>query len=114
ASATTAGGISAAKGTSAQTQQQATQADADAAVKQALITLQQAQNNLGKLQAQGPSDWDIRQQQEAVIAAQANLDKLKNPSPTDVQQAQAALDQEIGRASCRERAERAEVGREVK
>ena len=69
------------------------QAAADAAVKTALIQLQQAQNNLGKLQQQGPTDWDLRQAQEAVNAAQANLDKLQHPSPTDLQQAQAAVDQ---------------------
>ncbi len=69
------------------------QAAADAAVKTALIQLQQAQNNLGKLQQQGPSDWDVRQAQEAVNAAQATLDKLVHPSPTDLQQAQAAVDQ---------------------
>ncbi len=68
-------------------------AAADAAVKTALIQLQQAQNNLGKLQQQGPSDWDVRQAQEAVNAAQATLDKLQHPSPTDLQQAQAAVDQ---------------------
>ncbi|MGH2368003.1 MAG: efflux RND transporter periplasmic adaptor subunit, partial [Chloroflexota bacterium] len=74
-------------------------AAADAAIKQALITLQTAQNNLGKIQAQGPSEWDVRMQQEAVTQAQASLEKLKNPSPADVQaatsageQAQASLD----------------------
>jgi multidrug efflux pump subunit AcrA (membrane-fusion protein) len=52
-----------------------------------------AQNNLGKLEQQGPSDWDLRQAQLGVSSAQANLNKLKNPSPADVQQAQAAVAQ---------------------
>src|SRR5205823_8829464 len=69
AAASTAGGISAAKGTSVATQQAATQADADASVRQALIQLQTAQNNLGKLQDQGPTAWDLRQQQLAVNSA---------------------------------------------
>src|SRR5439155_6898270 len=70
-----------------------TAAAADAAIKQALINVQTAQNNLGKLQSQGPTEWDVRTQQEAVSQAQAALDKLRNPSPTDVQAAQAAVDQ---------------------
>ncbi|MBI3972917.1 MAG: efflux RND transporter periplasmic adaptor subunit [Chloroflexi bacterium] len=69
------------------------QAAAEAAVQQALITLQTAQNNLGKLQAQGPSDWDIRIQQEAVAQARASLDKLLRPSPADIQAAQQGVDQ---------------------
>ncbi len=71
----------------------ATRAAADAAAQQALIQLQVAQNNLNKLQSQGPTDWDIRQAQEAVNAAQANLDKLLHPSPADLAAAQAAVDQ---------------------
>jgi HlyD family secretion protein len=79
-----------------------TQAAADASVQQAQINLQTAQNNLSKLQSQGPSDWDLRLQQQAVEAAQVSLNKLKNPSPADraaaqqsVDQAQAALDKLI-------------------
>ena len=74
----------------------ASQADkqaAEATVRQAELAVVTAQNNLAKLQQQGPSDWDLRLAQEGVNGAQANLDKLKNPSPTDVQQAQAAVDQ---------------------
>ena len=70
-----------------------TQAAADAAVKQALINLQTAQNNLTKAQSQGPTDWDVRLAQEAVNQAQSGLDKLRSPSPTDLQAAQAAVDQ---------------------
>jgi HlyD family secretion protein len=71
----------------------ATQAAADAAIAQAQINLQTAQNNLNKLLSQGPTDWDIRVQQEAVAQAQANLDKLRNPSPADIQAAQATVEQ---------------------
>lgn len=70
-----------------------TSADADAAVKQALIGVQRAQNSLQKLKEQGPSEWEIRQQEQAVTRARADLDKVKTPSPTEVQQAQAALGQ---------------------
>jgi multidrug efflux pump subunit AcrA (membrane-fusion protein) len=66
---------------------------AEATVRQAELAVVTAQNNLAKLQQQGPSDWDLRQAQEGVNSAQANLDTLRNPSPTDVQQAQAAVDQ---------------------
>jgi peptidoglycan hydrolase-like protein with peptidoglycan-binding domain len=73
----------------------ATEAAADAATKQALNNLQIAQNNLSKLRNQGPSEWEVRQQQLAVNHAQAALDKLRNPSPSDVQAAQAAVDQAL-------------------
>ena len=65
----------------------------DALVKQAEIALAQAQNNLSKLQSQRPSDWDIRQQQLAVEAAQASLDKLRQPSAADVVAAEASVQQ---------------------
>lgn len=65
----------------------------DAAVKQALIALQTAHNNLTKLKSQGPSEWDVRGQQQAVESARANLAKLRSPSPADVQAAQAAVEQ---------------------
>jgi multidrug efflux pump subunit AcrA (membrane-fusion protein) len=70
-----------------------TQAAADAAVKLALIQMQTAQNNLAKLQTQGPTDYDVRLAQEAVNAAQATLEKLQRPSPADLLAAQAAVDQ---------------------
>ena len=70
-----------------------TQAASDAAIKQALIALEQAQNDLSKLQQQGPTEWDVRAQQLAVEQAQASLDKLRNPAPGDVQSAQAAVEQ---------------------
>ncbi len=70
-----------------------TQAAAEAAIKAALINVQTAQNTLDKLRQQGPSEWDVRLQQEAVDQAQANLDKLRNPGAADVQSAQAAVDQ---------------------
>jgi RND family efflux transporter MFP subunit len=70
-----------------------TQAASDAAIKQALIALEQAQNDLSKLQQQGPSEWDVRAQQLAVDQAQASLEKLRNPAPGDVQSAQAAVEQ---------------------
>jgi multidrug resistance efflux pump len=92
-SAPAVGSAKAPAGTSAATQAAATRADNDAAVQQALIALQQAQNDLQKLKEQGPTAWDVRQQELAVQAAQADLDKLRNPSAQDVQQAQAALDQ---------------------
>lgn len=66
---------------------------AEATVRQAELAVVTAQNNLAKLQQQGPSEWDLRQAQLGLNSAQANLDKLTNPSPTDVQQAQAVVDQ---------------------
>jgi HlyD family secretion protein len=70
-----------------------TSAAADAAVKQALINLETAQNNLRKLQQQGPTEWDVRLAQQSLEAAQANLTKLRNPAPADVQAAQSTLEQ---------------------
>jgi HlyD family secretion protein len=70
-----------------------TQTAADASVKQALIGLQTAQNNLSKLQQQGPSDWDLRLAQQGLDAAQASLAKLQKPAPADIQAAQSAVDQ---------------------
>jgi multidrug efflux pump subunit AcrA (membrane-fusion protein) len=69
------------------------QAAADAAIAQAMINLQTQQNNLSKLESQGPSEWDIRVQQIAVEQAKASLDKLRNPSSSDVQTAQIAVEQ---------------------
>ena len=46
-----------------------TRAASDAAIKQGLIQLQTAQNNLDKLKQQGPSEWEVRQAQEAVSEA---------------------------------------------
>jgi HlyD family secretion protein len=66
---------------------------ADAAVKQALIGVQTAQNSLAKLTSQGPSEWDVRAQQQAVEAAQNSLARLTRPSPADVQAARAAVEQ---------------------
>ena len=69
------------------------QAAADASVKQALISLETAQNNLTKLRNQGPTEWEIRLAQQAVESAQTNLNKLKNPAPADIQAAQAGVEQ---------------------
>jgi len=66
---------------------------AESAVKQGLINLQTAQNNLAKLTSQGPTEWDVRAQQQAVESAQATLAKLMKPSPADLQAAQTAVDQ---------------------
>ena len=68
-------------------------AAADASVKQALISLETAQNNLRKVQQQGPTEWEIRLAQQSLESAQANVTKLKNPAPADVQTAQASVEQ---------------------
>ena len=66
---------------------------AAAAVQQAQINLEVAQNTLRKLQTVGPTEHDLRAQQQALAQAQANLDKIRNPSPNDLQAAQSAVDQ---------------------
>ncbi|HEX2037945.1 MAG TPA: peptidoglycan-binding protein [Chloroflexota bacterium] len=70
-----------------------TRAAAEAAIQQALIALQSAQNDLDALRSQGPSEWEVRQAQEQVTIAQAELDRLRNPSPAAVQAAQAAVEE---------------------
>ncbi|HVE78290.1 MAG TPA: efflux RND transporter periplasmic adaptor subunit [Gemmatimonadaceae bacterium] len=65
---------------------------AEAAAQTALINLQQAQNNLARLKAQGPTDWDVRQAQLAVESAEASLRKLRTPPPADVAAARAAVE----------------------
>jgi multidrug efflux pump subunit AcrA (membrane-fusion protein) len=87
------GSASAPNGTSAAAQANANKVSTDASVAQALIGLQQAQNDLQKLKEQGPTAWDVRGAQQAVEQAQAALDKAKNPSPDDVAVAQTALQQ---------------------
>ncbi|HVG96189.1 MAG TPA: efflux RND transporter periplasmic adaptor subunit [Chloroflexota bacterium] len=87
------GSAAAPNGTSAAAQANASKVSTDASVTQALIGLQQAQNDLQKLKEQGPSAWDVRTAQQAVEQAQASLDKAKNPSADDVAGAQAALQQ---------------------
>ena len=68
-------------------------AAAEASVKQALISLETAQNNLAKIKSQGPTEWEVRLAQQSVQSAQATLHKLKNPAPADVQTAQASVEQ---------------------
>ena len=70
-----------------------TQAAADASVKQALISLETAQNNLTKVKNQGPTEWEVRLAQQSVESAQTNLNKLKSPAPADIQAAQASVEQ---------------------
>lgn len=71
----------------------ASQAAADASVKQALISLETAQNNLTKIKSQGPTEWEVRLAQQSVESAQTNLHKLRTPAPADVQAAQASVEQ---------------------
>ena len=66
---------------------------ASAAVQAAQLNLEIAQNTLRKLQTVGPTNNDVRAQQQALAQAQANLDKIKNPSANDLQAAQSAVDQ---------------------
>jgi HlyD family secretion protein len=93
AEASTVGRSNTTAGQSGSTSTSTTQASADASVKQALINLQTAQNNLTKIQAQGPTDWDIRLAQQSLEASKANLAKIKNPAPSDVQAAQGQVEQ---------------------
>lgn len=66
---------------------------AEAAVRQAQINVEKAQNDLNKLLGQGASEWDLRLQQLAVEQAEANLAKLRNPTGADLAAAQAAVEQ---------------------
>ncbi|MDQ3701280.1 MAG: efflux RND transporter periplasmic adaptor subunit [Chloroflexota bacterium] len=68
----------------------------DLAITQTQIDLQIARNDLEKAQNTGPTDWDVRLLQEAVSSAQANYDRVTKPavpSPADVVSAQATIDQ---------------------
>jgi multidrug resistance efflux pump len=70
---------------------------ADAAIRQAEIQLQTAQNNLDKLRASAPSDWDFRLAQQSVEQAQAAFDRVTR----------GATAQEIARAEAQVQAARA-------
>ncbi|HET7769669.1 MAG TPA: HlyD family efflux transporter periplasmic adaptor subunit [Chloroflexota bacterium] len=70
----------------------ATQAASDAAVAQATIALEKAQNDQSRVLTQGPTDWEIRLQEEALAQAEAALAKISAASTSDVDAAQAGLD----------------------
>ena len=74
----------------------------EASVKQGKINLELALNSLNRVRAQGPTEWEIRLQQQAVTAAQAALDRILHPSAADVAAAEATLAQaEIAAAKLR-------------
>jgi RND family efflux transporter MFP subunit len=53
--------------------------------------------------ARNPAEWDVRNAQEVVNQAAANLARLVNPNPFDVRAAQAALDQAQATLASRQR-----------
>ena len=53
--------------------------------------------------ARNPAEWDVRNAQEVVNQAAANLARLVNPNPYDVRAAQAALDQAQATLQSRQR-----------
>lgn len=71
-------------------------------------SLEQQQSSLDAAQsradsARNPAEWDVRNAQEIVNQAAANLALLVNPNPYDVQAAQAAVDQAQATLESRQR-----------
>ncbi|MGE3268796.1 MAG: efflux RND transporter periplasmic adaptor subunit [Chloroflexota bacterium] len=63
----------------------------EAALEQQQAGLEASQSRADS--ARNPAEWDVRNAQEVVNQAAANLARLVNPNPFDVRAAQAALDQ---------------------
>jgi HlyD family secretion protein len=68
-------------------------ASAQATVRATEAALLAAQNNLEKLKNTSPTPWDLRLAELQVHQAMANLDKLRNVSPFDIKSAEAAVAQ---------------------
>lgn len=68
-------------------------ASAQATVRASEAALLAAQNNLEKLKNTSPTPWDLRLAELQVHQAMANLDKLRTISPFDVKSAEAAVAQ---------------------
>jgi HlyD family secretion protein len=81
---------------------------AQAEVERFQAQLEQQQASLDAAQsradsARNPAEWDVRNAQEVVNQAAANLARLVNPNPYDVRAAQAALDQAQATLQSRQR-----------
>lgn len=81
---------------------------AQAEVERLQAALEQQQAGLDASQARSdsarnPAEWDVRNAQEVVNQAAANLARLVNPNPFDVRAAQAALDQAQASLASRQR-----------
>lgn len=77
-------------------------------VERLQASLEQQQASLDAAQsradsARNPAEWDVRNAQEVVNQAAANLARLVNPNPFDVRAAQAALDQAQATLQSRQR-----------
>lgn len=72
-----------------------------AAVEQQQAALEAAQSRSDS--ARNPAEWDVRNAQEVVNQAAANLARLVNANPFDVRAAQAALDQAQATLQSRQR-----------
>ncbi|MFN8636709.1 MAG: efflux RND transporter periplasmic adaptor subunit [Chloroflexota bacterium] len=82
------------------------QAQADVDRLQATVEQQQAGLDAAQARAdsaRNPAEWDVRNAQEVVNQAAANLARLVNPNPYDVRAAQAALDQANATLQSRQR-----------
>lgn len=73
----------------------------NAAVEQQQASLDAAQSRADS--ARNPAEWDVRNAQEIVNQAAANLALLVNPNPFDVRAAQAAVDQAQATLQSRQR-----------
>jgi len=82
------------------------QAQAEVDRLQAALEQQQASLDASQARAdsaRNPAEWDVRNAQEVVNQAVANLALLVNPNPFDVQAAQAAVDQAQATLASRQR-----------
>lgn len=82
------------------------QAQSEVERLQALLEQQQAGLDAAQARAdsaRNPAEWDVRNAQEVVNQAVANLARLVNPNPYDVRVAQAALEQAQATLASRQR-----------
>jgi HlyD family secretion protein len=69
-----------------------TNAQREAAVRTAELNVESAKNKLAALQNQQVSAWDLRLAEQAVLAAENDVAKLRNPNQFDIQTAKVAYD----------------------
>ncbi|HET7770925.1 MAG TPA: efflux RND transporter periplasmic adaptor subunit [Chloroflexota bacterium] len=69
-----------------------TAAQREAAVRTAELNVESAKNKLSALQNQQVNPWDLRLAEQALLAAENDLAKLRNPNQFDIQTAKVAYD----------------------
>ena len=80
-----------------------TAAQREAAVRTAELNVESAKNKLTALQNQQVNQWDLRLAEQAVLAAENDLARLKAPNQFDIQTAKVAYDLSVAKLEALQR-----------